>query len=134
MLQCSVEQTSGSRQNQQDFTEDTKFSREEDPYLPCRSLTEEPPVIESSTNSANKLDLDVGYQILLQTNPVQVLLPNGVLLEVVVSHTATVLGLKTTTLTKVFDQINKYPRVGLLTSSPSFYSLVYVSREGVRTR
>jgi hypothetical protein len=57
-----------------------------------------------------------------------------VLLQTIVDQTITVFELKLIILGKVFDNSSNYPRVGLLTNSPSCYGLTYISQKGNRTR
>lgn len=82
-----------------------------------RTLTESS--TDSQRNSADKLSLDV-------------LLPNGVLLQMVAEQTISVYELKLIILGKVFDRQANTPRVGLMTNSPAFYKLTYICQQGSR--
>lgn len=61
-----------------------------------------------------------------------ILLPNGILMEITVDQTITLFELKSLVLQRVFDPSRPYPLKGLLTNDPSVYYLCYISNRGKR--
>ena len=88
---------------------------------------------DSKRGSSDRFNLDVG-SLEQFINFLQVLLPNGVLLQMVVEQTISVFELKQIILGKVFESQANCPRVGLMTNSNSFYTLEYICQQGKRAR